>query len=860
MVATPGQPQNLPHWLLVKSGSEQQSAGTSAVSAQQPEKEQPVRTRAVKPPTPIYTTPASPYEDSRSQGAHASSSNEISGDPSGSDSKSDKTAETGSFAAMYGHMKRQKGTESEYSVAELRHRAVDESDTGTSTTGGAATAHTQGPVDRNFSDRVGVEQPSEQSQANNQAIRRTKLTSGDTFPQAKTILRGGPLGADSIPRSGSSSSRGSNYSVQPATSRHSEESQSRQERNGVNKPSRKTESDSNVTGNNGSGKVADGNAVRAESSGSRGTRGNPYASDAGFSGTFVGSDAQPVRNNIENIAQARESRIERRQREEREAARARSLNGVLGHHEEENMSESYRLDNDGENFSENIGSFPTSRGRTTRHSEATRTEQTSPQQSLAENQRNQSTGIDPQRPMYFSDRSNNSSGESFTPTSGAVSGTANGAASNNLANSSEPRPFVPPQTNQSSSSDSYRQDSGYGVDSNYGAGFNSQPQSTVPTSANPVFREVVQEPQPATTPTHHIPEAAGQPDSNHRQSVSGYAEQVPSLAEPTTAIQRPTPSADEYMAPPMALDQSILINPVRPTPKTGWRKLVHTLTAGYVNLGESEKTLRRERLVDSIRTPLRGDYRIAVLSLKGGVGKTTTSVMLGGVFATVRGDRVIAIDANPDLGTLAQRAALPGSPTIRDLLNANDVSRYSLIKNYTTQADSRLEVIGSDRDPEVSEAFSEKDYRHAIDILQHHYNIILTDCGTGLMHSAMSGVLDLANTLIIVTSTALDGAQSASATLDWLNHHGYEKLVSNAIVVISSSQPGTPSIDVDQLMEHFRARTRAAHLIPFDRHLSEGAMIDLDRLERKTFMAYLELAGLVAHDFPNWHKHANSHE
>lgn len=66
MVATPGQPQNLPHWLLVKSGSEQQSAGTSAVSAQQPEKEQPVRTRAVKPPTPIYTTPASPYEDSRS--------------------------------------------------------------------------------------------------------------------------------------------------------------------------------------------------------------------------------------------------------------------------------------------------------------------------------------------------------------------------------------------------------------------------------------------------------------------------------------------------------------------------------------------------------------------------------------------------------------------------------------------------------------------------------------------------------------------------------------------------------------------------------------------------------------------------
>lgn len=331
-------------------------------------------------------------------------------------------------------------------------------------------------------------------------------------------------------------------------------------------------------------------------------------------------------------------------------------------------------------------------------------------------------------------------------------------------------------------------------------------------------------------------------------------QQAPGQWPPSQAPQD-MPSG-QYLAPPAALDQTILVNPVKAAPKTGWRKFVHTLTAGHVNLGDSEKVARHQNLVDLARSPLKGDYRIAVLSLKGGVGKTTTSVMLGGIFASLRGDRVIAIDANPDLGTLAQRAALPGSPTIRDLLNAEDVSRYSNIRMYTTQAESRLEVIGSDRDPEVSEAFSEEDYRHAIDILQHHYNVILTDCGTGLMHSAMAGVLDLANTLILVTSPALDGAQSASATLDWLNHHGYGQLVSNAIVVVSSAHPGNATIDVDQLMEHFKARTRAVQLIPYDRHLSEGAIIDLERLDRKTYMAYLELAGLVAQDFSNWHRHA----
>ncbi len=805
MVATPGQPQNLPHWLLVKSSPEQQSAGGSSASAQQPEQtRQPVsepqsRNHASKPSTPIRVTPASPYgePETSQRPTSSSSSNDVPRQAANRAPKDEETPATSSFAAMYGQMKRQRQPH-EYTVAELKQRQAEQANAHQKS-GQNGAASPDAPL------RASQASSSEPQSEGSATFRRSKLTSGDTFPQARTILRGSSFGTDST------SGLGSNYSTQPPVSRHSEEST----RSG--RRSRGT-ADLPHNGNDSSQGTAEVNSTNSEDS--------RYISGSGFSGAFVGSEVQPVHDNVESIAQARESRSERRRRQEREALQKQKLNGASENHKEENVSEGYRPEKDSKSFSENIGSFPTSRGRMNRYTESSQAEHAAGQQPLSE----KPTSADSYQPSYGSGWGGNGEKPAANVTP-------------------EPQPFVPPQTNPSRA-DSYQRESGYS------SGFNTQPHSSAASSRDGAFPEKSQGSQSATTPEHHVPESTWHSDA----SPSSYVEQPPVPSEPTVALQKSTPTADEYMAPPTALDQSILINPVRPTPKTGWRKLVHTLTAGYVNLGESEKTLRRERLVDSIRTPLRGDYRIAVLSLKGGVGKTTTSVMLGGVFATVRGDRVIAIDANPDLGTLAQRAALPGSPTIRDLLNANDVSRYSLIKNYTTQAESRLEVIGSDRDPEVSEAFSEKDYRHAIDILQHHYNIILTDCGTGLMHSAMSGVLDLANTLIVVTSTALDGAQSASATLDWLNHHGYEKLVSNAIVVISSSQPGTPSIDVNQLMEHFRARTRAAHLIPFDRHLSEGAMIDLDRLERKTFMAYLELAGLVAHDFPNWHKHANSHE
>ncbi len=267
--------------------------------------------------------------------------------------------------------------------------------------------------------------------------------------------------------------------------------------------------------------------------------------------------------------------------------------------------------------------------------------------------------------------------------------------------------------------------------------------------------------------------------------------------------------------------------------------------------GESGDESRRQDMVDRIRQPIGGDYRIAVLSLKGGVGKTTTTVGLGSTFASLRGDCVIAVDANPDFGTLAQRVPQQTHSTVRDLLAAAPrIERYSDVRAHTSQASSRLEVLASERDPAVSEAFSESDYRQVIEILQVYYNIILTDCGTGIMHSAMRGVLDLANALVLVSSPAIDGARSAAATLDWLEHHGFDELVARTVVVISSARPGASNIDMDALTGHFLARCRAVQVVPFDEHLAEGAELDLEAMRPATRRAFVELAAMVADDFP----------
>ena len=152
-----------------------------------------------------------------------------------------------------------------------------------------------------------------------------------------------------------------------------------------------------------------------------------------------------------------------------------------------------------------------------------------------------------------------------------------------------------------------------------------------------------------------------------------------------------------------------------------------------INLGESPRAARYNNLVAQVNRPLRGCYRIALLSLKGGVGKTTITATLGSTFASVRGDRVVAVDANPDRGTLSQKVPLETPATVRQLLHDAGDHRALQRRPPATprKGPSGLEVLASETDPAVSEAFSADDYARTLDILERFYSLVLTDCGTG---------------------------------------------------------------------------------------------------------------------------------
>jgi MinD-like ATPase involved in chromosome partitioning or flagellar assembly len=285
----------------------------------------------------------------------------------------------------------------------------------------------------------------------------------------------------------------------------------------------------------------------------------------------------------------------------------------------------------------------------------------------------------------------------------------------------------------------------------------------------------------------------------------------------------------------------------RPAPESGFRRFFYFLTFKTVNLGDSLRVRERKAVDARIGSVLEGGARfVPVLTRKGGVGKTTVTTLLGMAMALVREDRVIAIDANPDRGTLAERVSKSTRFTVRDVVNrAAAIDGFTDFATMVSRDVTRLHVLASDSDPMLSEAFDEGDYNVVADMAARYYSVVLTDCGTGIVHSVMRPTLQRANGLVIVSGGSVDEARLASETLTWLEANGFGDLVRQAVVALNTATQATNLVKLDEIEAHFKSRVRAVVKIPYDSALAAGSVIKFDQLDKNTKAAARELAALV---------------
>ncbi len=393
----------------------------------------------------------------------------------------------------------------------------------------------------------------------------------------------------------------------------------------------------------------------------------------------------------------------------------------------------------------------------------------------------------------------------------------------------------------------------------------SQPQPDPPLARRTSWAEAAAAAD-AANPTTQVPAPTRAPVSAQQvqtdtiNAVPGgtASESSPAMSavpSQTPAFRRTRPTVADVIAespmPEFISSPGLFVKEQKPRPRGGIRGAIYSMTGGAWNLGPGAKQRQEEELGRRISRQLQGSYNTAVLSLKGGIGKTSTTVGVGLTLAEYRGDAPCAIDANPDSGDLVERALGEGiyqqsSPrTITDLLrNIESIDSLTALSRYMHHA-GRLHLIAGEQDPEVSDSLTAEEYLRIRKLISAYYSVALTDCGTGVTHNAMSGILQSADNLLIAAGYAVSGAKRARSTLQWLASHGYEDLARNAIVVITDKDEVSSRVDKDAIEEHLAGICRELIAVPHDRGVADGDLVTLDVLRPETRRAYKEIAAAI---------------
>jgi MinD-like ATPase involved in chromosome partitioning or flagellar assembly len=254
---------------------------------------------------------------------------------------------------------------------------------------------------------------------------------------------------------------------------------------------------------------------------------------------------------------------------------------------------------------------------------------------------------------------------------------------------------------------------------------------------------------------------------------------------------------------------------------------------------------------------LDGPKVLAFANPKGGVHKTTATVLAAATIGSVRGRGVLAWDDNELRGTLGLRAgSARHARTIRHLLtdlveieNVPETELTGRIDEYLRHAaDGSYDVLAGEENPRFAQRLDQHTVRRVLDLLCRTHEVICVDTGNNVESANWRTVLQAADQLVITTVPREDAAFTADWMIDLLHEVGLGPLVENAVTLLSCPIPG-PSALLEDLRRHFATRTRQVAVVPYDPALESGSSIDYGQLQPSTRRAWLTAAATMMSAF-----------
>lgn len=245
---------------------------------------------------------------------------------------------------------------------------------------------------------------------------------------------------------------------------------------------------------------------------------------------------------------------------------------------------------------------------------------------------------------------------------------------------------------------------------------------------------------------------------------------------------------------------------------------------------------------------------IAFANPKGGVHKTTATVLAAATIGNARGRGVLAWDDNELRGTLGLRAgSARHARTIRhlltDLLEIEGIPMPDLadrVDDYLRHAsDGTYDVLAGEENPRFAQRLDQHTVRRVLELLCRTHDVVCVDTGNNVESPNWQTVLRACDQLVITTVPREDAAFTADWMIDLLHEIGLGALAQNAVTLLSCATPGPPTQMLEDLRKHFATRTRTVVTVPFDPSLETGSSIDYGALQPTTKRAWITAAAAM---------------
>ncbi|MEJ5869385.1 hypothetical protein WDV85_16765 [Pseudokineococcus sp. 5B2Z-1] len=354
---------------------------------------------------------------------------------------------------------------------------------------------------------------------------------------------------------------------------------------------------------------------------------------------------------------------------------------------------------------------------------------------------------------------------------------------------------------------------------------------------------------PTTTSTRSTPAPAPAAPARARPAADDLSTED---VEETSARVVPVAAAPRPNAQDLLGSRSSRTLPQRA--REGWRGWMARSVGLPLAPGAAEAA--RFELTTTVQAQLPGPRTVMVVNPKGGVGKTTTTLLLSAALGQARGGGVLAWDNNETRGTMGLRSADAGhGGTVRTLLAAaleliSTAGRLGdLDAHVHHQAGVRFDVLRSDEDPTGAGVVDADDFAALHTLIQRFYRLVVIDTGNNIRSANWQAAAAQTDQLVITTTVREDSAASAAWMVDALAAGPYAHLLERAVTVLSDPSPRTPEDERKRLTDHFAAATGGDPArvvrVPFDRALSGGGVINHDALSSSTRTAWLCAAAAV---------------